>query len=531
MNKNLVLLRTLLLSTSGRNSLKYCKDKKKRGKIIGSYIGKAILFLMLAAYCTATCIGYGMFGLADSIPVMCATLISVLSFFLTFFKTNGYLFNFREYDMLMSLPYESRQIAACKFAYMYLNSLPWYLCVSVSMLIGYGISVKAAVIVYPIWMLLSLLLPLIPMLAAAFLGFLIAKVSARFQNKSIAMTVFSTLLVLACFGLRFFLEDMFRENKTEAVLNKLSETTGAAGNIYLPIKWFTGAVTACRISDILLLAGISLCLFEIVFILIGKSYRKINSALQSHASAGKFVLGKQKRRSLVQTIAFKEFKRMTGSSVYMTNSIIGQLLCIITGIAVLFVDIDSLLKKVLQDAPLTKEMLYPAIPLIVYFFVGMVATTACSPSLEGKNYWIVQSLPIRKKTLYQGKMLFNLYLSVPFALFAAAAICFSAKAPLLNTVLNLLLVVCLCAFSTAWGCVCGVRYMRLDWENEVEVVKQGTAVAVYLFPNMLLTMGLTVLAVYLGTIINQNLVTAAMIGVFTLLAALAYCRVLKLAKE
>ena len=531
MNKNYVLLRTLLLSTSRRNSLKHCGDRKKRGKIIGGYIGQGILYLMLMAYCIANCIGYGVYGLAGSIPVMCAMLISLLSFILTLFKTNGYLFNFKEYDMLMSLPFSAKQIAACKFTYMYLQSLPWFLSVAVSMVIGYGICVRPAAAVYPVWLLLSLLLPLIPMLAAAFLGFLIAKIGSGFRNKSIAMTVVTILFVLAIFGLRFFLEDMFRNDKTEDVLNALSDFTGSAGRLYPPIAWFSGAVTALRISDILLLAGISLVLFEIVFLLVGRSYRRINSALQSHASAGRFVMKQQKRRSLLQTIAFKEFKRMTGSTVYMTNAIMGELLCLIMGVAVCFADIDSLLQGMLQGAPVTKEMLCPAIPFIVYFLVGMMATTVCSPSLEGKNYWIVQSLPIRKKTLYQGKMLFNLYLTVPVSVFTTVTVCVSAKAPLLNTLLYVLLVLCLCAFSTAWGCVCGVKHMRLDWENEVEVVKQGTAVLIYMLPNMFITMGMIVLVVFLGTMMNANLVTAILIGIAALLGTLAYRKVLALSKE
>ncbi|MBQ7679359.1 MAG: hypothetical protein IJT34_05875 [Butyrivibrio sp.] len=40
--------------------------------------------------------------------------------------------------------------------------------------------------------------------------------------------------------------------------------------------------------------------------------------------------------------------------------------------------------------------------LLKFVFIGMMATTACSPSLEGKNYWILQSLPLEKKTIYQG---------------------------------------------------------------------------------------------------------------------------------
>lgn len=205
-------------------------------------------------------------------------------------------------------------------------------------------------------------------------------------------------------------------------------------------------------------------------------------------------------------------------------------MCVVAGIGVMFADMESVLKTVVQDAPVTIEMLLPAIPLIVYFFIGMVATTAFTPSLEGRNYWIVQSLPIRKLTLYQGKMLFNLYLTVPFALFATIMICIAVKAPILSAVLYCVLVVCLCAFSTVWGCVCGVKHIRLDWENEVEVIKQGTAIAVYLFPNMFATMILVGLAVFLGTIISPNLVTIILIFLSSALTALSYRKVVKLSK-
>ena len=161
----------------------------------------------------------------------------------------------------------------------------------------------------------------------------------------------------------------------------------------------------------------------------------------------------------------------------------------------------------------------------------MVATTACSPSLEGKNYWIVQSLPVLKKTLYQGKMLFNLYLTVPFMVFSTVCFCVSAKVPVIDTVLYLILGIMLCAFSTAWGCVCGVKHMRLDWENEVEVIKQGTAVPLYMLPNMFVVIGMVVAVVFLGMRINHRLTTIVWILAVTMLAVLSYLRVMALARE
>jgi ABC-2 type transport system permease protein len=209
----------------------------------------------------------------------------------------------------------------------------------------------------------------------------------------------------------------------------------------------------------------------------------------------------------------------------------GEVLASILGVVTLLVGFDNIVAMVMQGAPIDTAMLQPAIPFIVYFMIGMVATTACSPSLEGKNYWIVQSLPIGKATLYRGKMLFNLALTVPFMAFSTLCICIAARVPLPETALYLLQGLALCAFSTAWGCVCGVRHMRLDWENEVEVIKQGAAVAIYMLPNMFAVMGLTVLAVVLGLRMDRKLLALLFTLVATLLAALSYRRVMILSKR
>ena len=284
MKDNLILLKTLLLSTSSVNIYKHSKDQKKRSRIIGNTIGVIILYLLLMAYCILLCIGYGMIGMAHIIPVICALTISVLSLVFTFFKSNGYLFNFKEYDMLMSLPFEAKTVAGCKFLYMYIQSLPWYLSISVAMMIGYGIYAHPFILVYPAWLILSLFLPVIPMLVSSFLGFLIAKISSGFRKTNMIQTTLSFILVLFSFSLRFILEDVFRNQKVQIVLEEISGITEKAGNIYMPAGWFAEAVTSGKLSGALLLIGISILLFTIVFQIVGKSYRNINSALKSHAA-------------------------------------------------------------------------------------------------------------------------------------------------------------------------------------------------------------------------------------------------------
>ena len=530
-NKNILLFRTLLLSTSRKNAYRYTQDSKKKRKIVGSFAAAALVYVMLMAFCVLMCVGYGMIGLIGAVPILCALTIAVLSFVLTLFKTNGYLFQFKEYDMLMSLPVEARTVAACRFLYMYVNSLPWYLSVSASMMIGYGYYARPNPAVYPVWLILSFFLPVIPMVGSAFLGFLIARISAGFRKTNILQTVLTFIFVIFCFFLRFFLQDMFAGGKTEQTLEAVSAMTESAADIYLPARWFSNAVQRLDPAGILLTAGVSAVLFAVVFRIVGRSYRRINSALKSHAASRNYTMTAQKKRSPEAAIAFKEFRRLTGSTLYMTNGAMGEILAALIGIITLAVGFDRIVALVTGGAPIDSSILRPAIPFIVYFCIGMYATTVSSPSLEGKNYWIVQSLPIKKATLYRGKMLFNLLLSVPFMAFSTLCLCISAKVPAAETASYLILGLALCAFSTAWGCVCGVRYMRLDWENEVEVVKQGTAVTLYLLPNMFVVMILTVLVVILGMAVDHILIALGFTMTASLLAALSYRRVMILAEK
>ncbi len=531
MKKNMLLLKTLLLSTDRWNIYKHTGDKKKRKKIIGGFIGSLVLYLMLMVYSIAACVGYGLNGMMDDAPVMCALVISLLAFVFTLFRTNGYLFNFKEYDMLMSLPFETRTVAGCKFLYMYVKMLPWYLSISLAMMAGYGYFAHPPFIVYPLWIILSFFLPVIPMLFSAFFGFLIARISSGFKKTNLIQTVLTFIFVIFFFFIRFFIEDMFKNEKVTETLEKASEMTGSAARIYLPAGWFTDAVTKTDLLSALLLIGVSALLFAAVFWIVGSSYRNINSALKSHASAKNYKMTVQKQRSVVNAIAFKEFKRLTGSTTYMVNGAMGEVLAALVGIITLIIGADRIVAVVTQNAPIDISMLRPAIPFIVYFMIGMMATTACSPSLEGKNFWIIKSLPIEMKTVYQGKMLFNMYLTVPFMAFSTLCLCFSGKVPVIDSLLYLILGLVLCAFSTAWGCVCGVNHMRLDWENEVEVIKQGSAVVIYMLPNMFIVMGLCVLVVFLGTRMDHKLLTLIFILIASALAGLSYLRVMALAKR
>ena len=526
-----LLLKTLLRSTSRRNILRYSKDKKKKSRIRGGIIGMAAVIVMIMAYSLLLCVGYGMAGQIEIVPVMCGLTVCALAFVFPLFKTNGYLFRFKEYDMLMALPFSTKTVAASRFLYMYINSLHWYLCPSIAMMIGYGIFARPPVWVYLLWILLSFFLPVIPMLLATFVGFLIARISAPFKKTNIVQTILLFVFTIFCFSLRFIIDAFFQKHEVEATLEQAAAVAKNTARWIFPAGWFAASITKRSLGNALLLVVVSLALFLLVFRLVGASYRKLNSALQSQTASRNYRMKKQKEHSPIGAIVFKEYKRMTASSLYTMNCAMGAVLAVLLGVITLVFGFDRIVGIVTSNAPIDTTMLQPAIPFLIYFFIGMLATTVCSPSLEGKQAWIVRSLPIESKTLCQGKMLFNMVLNVPFMLFGILCLCISAHAPLRNTILYLLLGVALCAFSTTWGCVCGLKHMRLDWENEVEVIKQGAAVLIYLLPNLFATMALVVLIVFLGMRMDHALLTVVLILIVTILAWLSYRRAIALSER
>lgn len=530
-NRELILLRTLLKSTSSFNILKYETDKKKRGKIIGGFIGIAVLYLMLTAFTILTGIGYGLIGLTDSIPMLCAFLIIVMEFIFTMFKTNGYLFAFKEYDMLMAMPFKTKSVVSCKFLYMYIKNLPFTLCISLSMMIVYGIFTKPGILTYLIWIVLSLILPLIPMVLASGIGALIAKMGSKSRHKSLVQTILTFIFVIFCFSLRYIIEALIRNDQVTNLLTGLSNTLNSVKNIFFLAGWFEDAVVSHSISRILLLLVCSVLIYEIFFTIVGKYYREINSGLMTGVARKNYKMSSQKTRSIRRSVAFKEFKHFMNSTAYVTNMGIGELLLVILSILALFVDMDQVIQTITGNSPLTKESILPAIPWIIYFFTGMSSTTSASFSLEGKNYWIVQSLPVSKKDLVLGKMLFNMYLTVPFTLLGTICVGFACKSSVPQILAFALLGIVLDAFSSAFGMRCDVKHYRHDWENEIEVIKQGSSVGWYMLINMLGTFILLVVSAIIGRFIGIILITLVFTLIMGVLTYLAYRSCLKNLKK
>ena len=517
-----ILLKTLLRSTSLWNRLRNEKDKKARSKIKGSIAGTIILYVLLVAFSFSTSLALGFFKYSNSIPALCITLLTVFEFFTCLLRTNGYLFSLADYDMTMSLPFSVQQVVSTRFLYMYVKNIPLVLCISLPMMLGYDIYVKPPIYVYFGWIILTAFIPLIPMTLASAIGTCIAAAGTRFRHKTLVQTILMFVLVLFLFSLRFIIESIAQNGMLEATVESLEESISKASTLYLPIRWFEKAIVDVSIPYMLLFIALSLAVFELVFFIISRFYRQIISRLMTGTAGKAYSLKELKVRSPVQSVAFKEFKCMTASTNYIVNMGIGFVLSLIVCLVIVIFGFDQFIMFFTHGHAVDSRILLPAVPFFVFFLTGMTSTTSVSYSLEGKNVWIVQSLPLSKRKLVNGKMLFNLYLSLPFTLLTDIVLAISAHASLLETISCALCGVIQCFYASTWGMFVGLSFPHLEWKTDIEVIKSSSAAALYMLPNMFLTLGLGVVAVIFGFKFPVVIVICLVMFLYAILALLSY---------
>ena len=116
--------------------------------------------------------------------------------------------------------------------------------------------------------------------------------------------------------------------------------------------------------------------------------------------------------------------------------------------------------------------------------------------MEGRNWWLMQTLPVKEKDILFSKVAANLVVVAPLYLVSEIILILALKPGFINT-LYLLIVPALYAL---FGAVAGVLINRklpvFDWENETRVVKQSASTFLSMLLGMIVGMGPLALLLY-----------------------------------
>ncbi len=410
-----------------------------------------------------------------TLAILAPTLLSLIE---GIYKSQGILFEAKDSDLLFSLPISKRMVVLARLIKLYVFQFLYSLLFTIPGVAVYAIFAKPDAYFYVMTALMLVLLPIIPTVVGAFLGYIIKRFSVKFKSKKIIETIITFALVLLI---------MFLSSGNTGLINSINENaTTIDGNIkliYYPIKAYTELVQEFNIITLLLWLLINIA-FVVVFVLIcSKTYFEVVSKSKENSQSStkhEAIEYSFKKKSQLSSLIKKEFTRLTSSVVYMVNTMFGLLLLIIGTIALCTNFQETILYISSED--LDEEQvsflmsLAPKIFLVVVLGVSFLTSiTASSISLEGKSFNISKSLPISPDKQLLAKVLMSDMVTIPVILICDVIFFSSFDVTIVDILVTLLASFIAPSISAVFGLLANLKHPKMDASSDAEVVKQSTS--------------------------------------------------------
>ena len=456
------------------------KKNKKRSKL--SMIGYMILFGvimigllggMFTFLSMTICPALSSAGMGWLYFAIMGLLSIFLGVFGSVFNTYSGLYLAKDNDLLLAMPIPVRTLMVSRLLGVFLLGFMYAAVVIVPAVIVYWIFAPVNVSVILGGVVLIALISIFVLTLSAALGWVVAKISLKLKNKSF-ITVFVSLAFLGAYYFFYF--------KAQSMIGVLIATAAEyggkiKGKAYL--LYLFGRIGEGDWLAITLMAAIILALFAVMWTLLSRSFLKIATASGKTARAV-YKEKTVKMRSVSRALLAKEFGRFTASPNYMLNCGLGILILPVCGILLLVKGgmIISILNQVFGAETGTTPVL---VCTMICVLVSMNDMVVPSVSLEGKNIWLAQSLPVTPWQVLRAKLSVQLFLTGIPALFCLGCTLFVLPYSPVQILLVLLTVSAYVVFSALLGLTLGLKMPNLTWTNEIAPIKQSVAVMVAMF--------------------------------------------------
>ena len=112
---------------------------------------------------------------------------------------------------------------------------------------------------------------------------------------------------------------------------------------------------------------------------------------------------------------------------------------------------------------------------------SMTYTAAASVSLEGKAVYVINSLPVATRKVLKAKVLTQIILVLPTALFLVVSLIFALKLSAAAAAGAVISTVVYTVLNAEFGLFINLKFYNLNWINETAAVKSGISVMLALF--------------------------------------------------
>lgn len=242
------------------------------------------------------------------------------------------------------------------------------------------------------------------------------------------------------------------------------------GRLYPPAIWISEAMVSGKAAWLLLFLGVSLGCFLIFLEILGRFYGRVCQMLSAREARGNYQMERLQAKSVMRSLVEREWRRYFASSVYVVNTLTGELMMVLLAVGVALAGreaVDQLL-GLPGAVDRTLPVLLGAMPVIM-------PLTACSLSMEGKSWWMTQTLPVSRRELIWSKVNLQLIVALPFYLVSEAALIVALRPGLAEAVCLLAVPAAYILFGARAGIAVNEKFPVFDWDSEVKVVKQGAS--------------------------------------------------------
>ena len=474
MRETALLLRIQLCRLGGVNSLIHGHDRRQRRRAMMTLALTLMLVVMAAGYSAGMAAALAEMGAAQAIPQIFALAVSALALGTVMLKGPEVIFGGGDVPALRAAPVHVGSIVASRFAMVLGSELAFALLIGLPAGIVYGMELGAA---HGVRLVLALcLLPAIPTVLALAVGTLALRLTLRMRRRAAVSAVLNIVLLMAILGACGAVwAAAARGRLTQSmVLLMLGRVERLLSDIYPPADWAAQAA-AGHAGAWLPLAGTALLALALMLAGSTAGFARIADALAQGAPVGKGRADVGRRRPPLMALYVKEARRYASSSIYMMNTMAGWLMYAMMTVAVCVTDVSTIL-AVVAPIPGVGQHALSFLPVAAAVLAGMSATTPCSISMEGRQLDTLRAMPVRKRDWLGAKLLLSLTVALPPIVLCGAALSVRLHLSAGLTAALILAPLGNALLTGAVGLALNLRFPKLDWEQEVEAVKQGVSV-------------------------------------------------------
>lgn len=263
-------------------------------------------------------------------------------------------------------------------------------------------------------------------------------------------------------------------------------------------------------SAILFVLAFTIITFAIGVILYSVTLGKSTSGYKSKSTELKFT----NRKSVFFSMYKKELKAYSESIAFISNTIIGPILILVLAIAItIFGGYEAIVAKL--GIPIIPEIFLGIIIIFMLFASAMTAISCSTISLEGNNFWILKSSPIKERQILIPKALLQLTIILPAILVASIIFLISLKLTIFQFIFLLGTVIIFNVALAFGGLLINLTFPKMQWESDTAVIKQSLATLL----TMLFGIILAIIPVILYLLISDFIITAIItVGIYLILA-------------